>query len=87
MNVNKIILSLGIIAFIAAFLPMATNDVVYIGVEHMGNLTKLLYLLPLGIIGLSCATTKVPFKCLGIGLVRGEFSPCSRSGPACGRPN
>jgi hypothetical protein len=68
MNVNKITLSLGIVAFIAAFFPMASNDMSYVGVEHMGNLTKLLYFLPLGIIGISCATTKVPFKILGIGL-------------------
>ncbi|MDD3311453.1 hypothetical protein [Pseudodesulfovibrio sp.] len=68
MNVNKITLSLGIVAFIAAFLPMASNDVSFVGVEHMGNLTKLLYFLPLGIIGISCATTRLPFKLLGTGL-------------------
>jgi hypothetical protein len=68
MNVNKITLSLGIVAFIAAFLPMASNDASFVGVEHMGNLTKLLYFLPLGIIGISCATTRLPFKYLGVGL-------------------
>lgn len=68
MNVNKITLSLGIVAFIAAFLPMVSNDVISIYIEHMGNLTNMLYFLPLGIIGISCATTKVPFKFLSIGL-------------------
>lgn len=68
MNINKITLSLGIVAFIAAFLPMASNDVSFVGVEHMGSLAKLLYFLPLGIIGISCATTRLPFKFLGVGL-------------------
>ena len=49
---------------------MAAQAPLFVSIEHLGSLPKLLYVLPLGIVAASCATIKVPFKglCIGLGI-------------------
>ncbi|OIQ52039.1 hypothetical protein BerOc1_00511 [Pseudodesulfovibrio hydrargyri] len=68
MRINKITIVLGFAAFVAAFFPMASRGMFTVGVEHLGGAANLLYLLPFGVIGLSCFTDRLPFRSFSVGL-------------------
>ena len=49
-KVNVTVLVCGILAMLASFMPMASNDSFYVNINHMGGLTLLPHLIPLFVI-------------------------------------
>ncbi len=46
-------LMFGILALVGAFFPVAKSDVLYLSISHIGNISYLLYVVPLAAIALS----------------------------------